>query len=177
MTRIIDSGRFRWISMVILGWTLAGWYAGAVAQEGSPSVPSANALPRAVVSPSDAQQELLDRLRKMEQRLDQVTKQNEELSREVRELRVNNRDQSQEFPAVPDARQSNPTRAGPPAARNPAPGADRRPPAATRRQPAAPKRLVIPTSASFRSRPTTTSTRMVSACRRRTRSSRSTSAP
>ena len=48
-------------------------------QEGSPSVPQASALPRAAVSPSDAHQELLDRLLKMEQRLDQVTKRNEEL--------------------------------------------------------------------------------------------------
>ena len=81
-------------------------------QEGSPSVPQADALPRAAVSPSDAHQELLDRLLKMEQRLDQVTKRNEELSREVQELRAVNRDQSQEFPAVPDATRSNATRAG-----------------------------------------------------------------
>ena len=43
MTRIIESGRLRWISMVILGWTLAGWYAGAMGQEGSPSVPPVDA--------------------------------------------------------------------------------------------------------------------------------------
>ena len=112
MMRIIDSGRLRWISMVILGWMLADWPAGAMGQEGSPPVPPADALPRAAVSPSDAHQELLDRLLKMEQRLDQVTKRNEELSREVQELRAVNRDQSQEFPAVPDATRSNATRAG-----------------------------------------------------------------
>ncbi len=41
----------------------------------------------------------------MEQRLDQVTKQNEELSREVQELKAVNRDQSQQFPPVPAATQ------------------------------------------------------------------------
>ncbi len=112
MMRIIESFRLRWIWMVILCWTFAGWYAGAMGQEGSPSVPKASALPRAAVSPSDAHQELLDRLLKMEQRLDQVTKRNEELSREVHELRAVNRDQSQEFPAAPDATRSNATRAG-----------------------------------------------------------------
>ena len=110
--RIIESGRLRWLSMAIIGWTLAGWYAGAMGQEGSPSVPQASALPRAAISPSDAHQELLDRLLKMEQRLDQVTKRNEELSREVQELRAVNRDQRQEFPAAPDATRSNATRAG-----------------------------------------------------------------
>ncbi len=73
------------------------------AQEGSPPVPPVDALPRPAVSPSDTQQELLDRLRRMEERLDQVTKQNEELSREVQELRSVNRDQSQQFPPVPAA--------------------------------------------------------------------------
>jgi len=92
MMRSIESFRLRWIWMVILCWTFAGWYAGAMGQEGSPSVPQASALPRAAVSPSDAHQELLDRLLKMEQRLDQVTKRNEELSREVQELRAVNRD-------------------------------------------------------------------------------------
>ena len=66
--------------MVILCWTFAGWCAGAMGQEGSPSVPPVDALPRAAVLPSDAHQELLDRLLKMEQRLDQVTRQNEQLA-------------------------------------------------------------------------------------------------
>ena len=91
---------------------IGDWPSGAMGQEGSPSVPQAGALPRAAVSPSDAHQELLDRLLKMEQRLDQVTKRNEELSREVQGLRAVNRDQSQEFPAAPDATRSNATRAG-----------------------------------------------------------------
>jgi phosphate-selective porin OprO and OprP len=112
MVRIIESGRLRWVSMAIIGWTLAGWYACAMGQEGSPSVPQASALPRVAVSPSDAHQELLDRLLKMEQRLDQVTKRNEELSREVQELRSVNRDQSQQFPPVADVTQSNEPRAG-----------------------------------------------------------------
>jgi phosphate-selective porin OprO/OprP len=41
----------------------------------------------------------------MEERLDQVTRQNEELSREVRELRAVSRDQSREFPEPGDATQ------------------------------------------------------------------------
>ena len=45
MMRIIESFRLRWIWMVILCWTFAGWYAGAMGQEGSPSVPQADALP------------------------------------------------------------------------------------------------------------------------------------
>ena len=73
-------------------------------QEGSPPVSPVDALPTTAVSPSNAQQELLDRLRKMEQRLDQVTKQNEELSREVQELRSADRDRSQQFPPVPATR-------------------------------------------------------------------------
>ena len=81
MIRTIDSGRLRWISIVALGWMIGDWPS-AMGQEGSPSVPQADALPRAAVSPSDAQQELLDRLLKMEERLDQVTRQNEQLARE-----------------------------------------------------------------------------------------------
>jgi phosphate-selective porin OprO and OprP len=99
--RVIESGRLRWISMIVVGSTFAGWHAGAVAQEGSPLVPPIDALPSTAVSPSDSQRELLDRLRRMEERLDQVTKQNEELSQEVRELKSVNRDQSQKFPPVP----------------------------------------------------------------------------
>ena len=98
MTRIIDSGRIRWISMVLLGWTLAGHCTDAMGQEGSPPVAPDDPIPPTAVSTSEPQQELLDRLRKMEQRLDQVTKQNEELSREVQELRSMNRDQGQQFP-------------------------------------------------------------------------------
>ena len=61
-------------------------------------------LPRAAISPSDPQLELLDRLRRMEERLDNsVTKQNDELSREVQELKSANRNQSQQFPPVPAA--------------------------------------------------------------------------
>jgi phosphate-selective porin OprO/OprP len=92
--RITESGSRRWISTAIIGWTLAGWHAGAMGQEGSPPIPAVAPIPSSVASPSDPQQELLDRLRKMEQRLDQVTKQNEDLSREVRELKALNQDQS-----------------------------------------------------------------------------------
>jgi phosphate-selective porin OprO/OprP len=103
MTRTIESSRARWISTMTLVWTLAGWCAGAMGQGGSSPVPPIDALPPTAVSPSDSQRALLDRLRRMEQRLDQVTKQNEELSREVQELKSVNRDQSQQFPPVPSA--------------------------------------------------------------------------
>ena len=110
---IMDSRKFRWMSVVILGWMLAHWPAGATGQEGSAPVPPiTDPPPRAVAPSSDAHQELLDRLRKMEQRLDQVTKQNEELSREVRELRAVNRDQSQESPESRDATRSDVPRGG-----------------------------------------------------------------
>jgi phosphate-selective porin OprO and OprP len=98
MTRTIDSSKARWISMMTVVGTLAGWCAGAMGQGESPSVPPIDTLPPTAVSPSDSQRELLDRLRRMEVRLDQVTKQNEELSREVQELKSVNRDQSQKFP-------------------------------------------------------------------------------
>ena len=98
MTRIIGSSRARWISMMTVVWTLAGWCAGAMGQGESPSIPPIDAPPPTAVSPSDSQRELLDRLSRMEQRLDQVTKQNEELSREVQELKVC---ESGPEPAVP----------------------------------------------------------------------------
>jgi phosphate-selective porin OprO and OprP len=97
------SGRSGWMSMVILGWMLAGWPVSAMGQEGSTSVPPMPDPPRSAAPSADANQELLDRLRRMEQRLDQVTKQNEALSQEVRELRDENRDQSLQFPPVPAA--------------------------------------------------------------------------
>ncbi len=112
MTRSIESVGPRWISLVIVGWMLAGLHQGAKGQEGSPPVPPVATLPRTAVSPSNPQQELLDRLRRMEERLDQVTKQNDELSREVHELRSVNRDRSQQSPRSPSATQSNAPRAG-----------------------------------------------------------------
>jgi phosphate-selective porin OprO/OprP len=110
--RIIESGTLRRVSMAILGGTLAGWDLVAIGQEATPSPPPANAIPRAVALPSDTQQALLDRLREMEQRLDQVTSQNQELSREVRELKAANRGQSRELPESPDVTRSNAPRFG-----------------------------------------------------------------
>jgi hypothetical protein len=55
MTRIIDFSRARWISMVILGWTLTGWHAGAIGQDGSPLVPPVASLPSTAVSPAKPQ--------------------------------------------------------------------------------------------------------------------------
>jgi phosphate-selective porin OprO and OprP len=91
--------------MMTLAWTLTGWCAGAMGQGESPSVPPVDALPPTAVSASDSQRELLDRLRRMEERLDLVTKQNEALSQQVQELKSANRDQSQQFPPVPPVTQ------------------------------------------------------------------------
>ncbi|MDB5350822.1 MAG: phosphate-selective porin [Planctomycetota bacterium] len=85
---------------MILGAVLASGTTRALGQDGSSSIPAVNAPPRAIVPASDAHQELLDRLRKMEARLDQVTRQNEDLSREVHELKTVKWDQSQAVPGV-----------------------------------------------------------------------------
>ena len=100
--------------MLTLGWMLATWPAGAMGQQGSPSVPVIPSPPQWVspssadcrsktgdlnpqpgiynlksqsfTASSDLPQDLLDRLRAMEQRLDQLTKQNEDLARENKTL-------------------------------------------------------------------------------------------
>lgn len=80
------SDRFRWISLMLLGTLLAAWPAVALGQTASP-LPSP-ADPPMPLSPS-LSQELLDRLGKMEGRLDQLdqlTKQNEALWRENQTL-------------------------------------------------------------------------------------------
>jgi phosphate-selective porin OprO/OprP len=80
MSQIMKSGKFRWISVVSLGWLLAGWSAGTPAQEQTPQVLPNIDPPRAAVPPSDSHQELLDRLGKMEQRLEQVTREKARLA-------------------------------------------------------------------------------------------------
>src|SRR5947209_12415827 len=82
MLRLMGSGRFRRMSLVILGWMLADWSTGARGQEGAPSLPLTIDLPRAVVPSSDPYSGLLERLRMMEQRLDRLTTHNETLMRE-----------------------------------------------------------------------------------------------
>ena len=68
-----------------------------MAQDGQPSIaPLPDAPPAAAPAAVEANRELLDRLLKMEDRLDQVTKQNEQLSREVQELRRVNRGRNAE---------------------------------------------------------------------------------
>src|SRR5580658_5468491 len=82
-----DFGRFRWMYLVLLGWMLAGMPAVILGQEGNP-LPFVTA-PHQTVSPSACStQELLERLRKIEERLDQVSKQNENLLRENKVLAV-----------------------------------------------------------------------------------------
>src|SRR5260370_26650901 len=86
MLHLMEPGRCCWTFMMMLGWMLAAWPASAVAQEKSPSAPAITDPIWAVSPSSDARQDLLDRLRTIEQRLDQLTKQNENLSRENKAL-------------------------------------------------------------------------------------------
>jgi phosphate-selective porin OprO/OprP len=86
MTRLMASGRFHWMCVVTLGWMVTAWPAFAIGQQGSPWVPPITDPPRQVASSSDGHQDLLDRFRQMEQRLDRVTKQNEDLTHENKAL-------------------------------------------------------------------------------------------
>ena len=104
MVHIMDANGLRRLCVALLVSMFAHWPLGARAQDGIPSIPP---LPEA--PPGDApaagatNQELLERLLKMEDRLNQVTKQNEQLSREVQELRRVNRDRNAEVDAPGDA--------------------------------------------------------------------------
>jgi phosphate-selective porin OprO/OprP len=80
MMRLITSSRFRWICLVTLGWMLAAWPIVALGQEIAPVSPTTQ--PPATVAPTDTSQQFRDRLRKLEQRLDLLTRQNDELLRE-----------------------------------------------------------------------------------------------
>jgi phosphate-selective porin OprO/OprP len=81
MWRFLKRAGSRLLPLLLLGWLLAGWVAGARAQEGS-GLPPVPAPPPGVALSPGGYQELLDRLGAMEKRLDQVTKQNEDLRRE-----------------------------------------------------------------------------------------------
>jgi hypothetical protein len=83
MSHRARSGWFRWISLALPGWLLAAWPVVALGQEAAPLPPST--VPGTSVPPS-LSQELLERLSKVEERLDQVTKQNEVLRREKQML-------------------------------------------------------------------------------------------
>jgi phosphate-selective porin OprO/OprP len=71
---------------VLLGCLLADWPAGAMAQEAARLAPPVPDTPQAVAQSAGGFQEFLDRLRALEQRLDRVTKQNEDLRRENQTL-------------------------------------------------------------------------------------------
>src|SRR6516162_6549235 len=77
---------FRLLPMLLLGWLVADWAAGAKAQEILGLAPVVPAPPPGVPLSPGGYQEFLDRLGAMEQRLDQVTKQNEDLRRENKAL-------------------------------------------------------------------------------------------
>ncbi|HTU16922.1 MAG TPA: porin [Gemmataceae bacterium] len=70
---------FHWMSLM-LGWMLAAWPAIALGQEEAP-FPPPTASPQSAPPSLDAYQKLVERLGKMEERVDWVTKQNEDLLR------------------------------------------------------------------------------------------------
>ena len=85
MPRITGPLRFRCLSWVLLGWMLAAWPATVWAQVGAPSAPLTAPAQTASLYLA-APQELLERLGKMEERLDWLTRQNEGLLRENKAL-------------------------------------------------------------------------------------------
>jgi phosphate-selective porin OprO/OprP len=92
MTHMIEAGRFRRIRVALLALIFASRPVSVVAQDGQPSIaPLPDDPPAAAPAAVEANRELLGRLLKMEDRLDQLTKQNEQLSREVEELWRTNR--------------------------------------------------------------------------------------
>src|SRR5262249_52753811 len=85
MARPKESARFRWLSLVLLGGMVAAWPATVLAQEGGPLPPLA--VPVTSVPPRGRHtQQLCERLGKVEQRLDWLTRQNEALLRENKVL-------------------------------------------------------------------------------------------
>src|SRR5947209_3375797 len=76
MSRRTDSERFGRMCLVLLGWMLAAWPAVALGQE-ELTLPPLAARSTAVPPLPGASQELLQRLGKLEERLDALTKQNE----------------------------------------------------------------------------------------------------
>ena len=109
MMRFIEAGRLRRLGVVLLTSMLASRSVGARAQDVTPSIPALPDAPRAAATAADStNQKLLDAfLKKMEDRLDQVTKQNEQLSREVQELRRVNRNGNADVDAAVDVIQPN----------------------------------------------------------------------
>jgi phosphate-selective porin OprO/OprP len=108
MMRIMQAGGLRRLRVALLASMLASSSVGARAQDGTPSIaplPDASRVAAPVAGATN--QELLERLLKMEDRLDQVTKQNEQLSREIQELRRVNRDRRVEVDALGDAARPN----------------------------------------------------------------------
>jgi phosphate-selective porin OprO/OprP len=78
---LIEFSRFRCMYLLAPAWMLMLQSAGALGQQGSPAASPIADPPRAVALSSGIYQDLLDRLHQMEQRLDRVTKQNEDLAR------------------------------------------------------------------------------------------------
>jgi TolA-binding protein len=117
MARMIKTRGLRRMGVALLALIFAGQSVGVRAQGGTPSIaPLPDAPTVAAPALGTTNQELLERLLKMEDRHDQVTKQMadrleqltkqiEQLSREVRELRSANRDRNAEVDAAVDAMQ------------------------------------------------------------------------
>jgi len=85
MSLLTQTANGAWMSLALLGWLLGPWTASAPAQQEAPVPPQT--VPFRVLPPtSSASPDLLDRLGRMEQRLDWVTQQNEALRRENKDL-------------------------------------------------------------------------------------------
>ena len=130
MMGMIKAAGLRRIGVALLVLIFAGRSVGARAQDGPPSIaPLPGAPVVAAPAAGTTNQELLERLLKMEDRLDQVTKQNEQLlklgdrldqvtkqneqlSREVRELERVNRGRNAEVDAPVDAMRPNANEGG-----------------------------------------------------------------
>jgi phosphate-selective porin OprO and OprP len=85
MSRITGPARFRWTSLVLLGWLLAARPAVALGQEAL-LLPPLTVPPQPAPPSPGASRDLVERLGKLEERLDWVTKQNEGLLRENKGL-------------------------------------------------------------------------------------------
>src|SRR3954451_24952271 len=104
MVHVVDANRLRRLCVTLLVSMFVDWPLGARAQDGPPSIPPLPDAPRVAAPFAGAtNQELLERLLKMEDRLSQVTKQNEELSREAQELKRVSRDRNAGVEAPGDA--------------------------------------------------------------------------
>jgi phosphate-selective porin OprO/OprP len=88
------------LSLVIVSCTLLGWTAGTTAQERPPSVQPMNNSAEAIAPATNSNGEVFEFLRRMDRRIELLTKQNEDLARENKMLADQFRDLSWQI-AIP----------------------------------------------------------------------------